>query len=123
MGLWAARWARLAIADESTPPERKTASGTSLARWSLSPSCKNGGQAVLVHGRIGGAIGDAPEVLLADLLAGAVKLEQPARPEELDAFDRGTRADHEAVPHTAGDGLRIEARRAQQPGGQQGTKL
>jgi hypothetical protein len=38
MGLWAARCARLATADESTPPERETARGTSLARWSLSPS-------------------------------------------------------------------------------------
>ena len=123
MGLWAARWARLAMADESTPPERKTARGTSLARWSLSPSSRMAARAVLVHGRIGGAVGDAPEVLLADLLAGAVELEQPARPEEVDALDGGTRADHEAVPHAAGHGLRVKARRAEQPGGQQGTKL
>ena len=78
---------------------------------------------VLVHRPDGGAVGDAPEVLLADLLAGAVELEQPARPEEVDALDGGTRADHEAVPHAAGHGLRVEARRAQQPGGQQGAKL
>ena len=87
------------------------------------PLLQDGGQAVLVHGRIGGAVGDAPEVLLADLLAGAVELEQPARPEQIDALDGGTGADHEAVPHAAGHGLRVEARRAQQPGGQQGTKL
>ena len=59
----------------------------------------------------------------ADLLAGAVELEQPARPEQVDALDGGTRADHEAVPYAAGHGPRVKARRAQQAGGQQGTKL
>jgi hypothetical protein len=61
--------------------------------------------------------------MLAKLLAGTVKLEQAARPEQVDAFDGGMRTDHEAVPHAAGHGLRVEVRRAQQPGGQQGTKL
>ena len=77
----------------------------------------------LVRDRIGCAVGDAPEVLLANLLARTVELEQAARPEQVDAFDGGARADHEAVPHAAGHGLRVEARRAQQPGGQQGAKL
>ena len=81
------------------------------------------GQEVLVHGRIGGAVGDGPEVLVADLLAGAIELDQPARQEEVDASDCRTRADHEAVPHAAGDGLRVETRSAKQVGGQESTKL
>ena len=67
--------------------------------------------------------GDLPEVLLAKFLAGTVEFEQATRPEQLDPFDGGARADHEAVPHAAGHGLRVEARRAQQPRGQQGPKL
>ena len=76
------------------------------------PLLQDGGQTVLVHDRIRGAVGDAPEVLLAQLLAGTVELEQAARPEQFDAFDGSKRADHEAVPHVAGHRLRVEVRRA-----------
>ena len=108
MGLWAARCAKLAMADESTPPERKTARGTSLARWSLSPSSSTAAKLVLVHGWIWRMVGDGPEVLAADLLAGAIELDQPARQEEVDASDCCARANDEAVPHAAGNGLRVE---------------
>ena len=86
IGLWAARWARLAMTDESTPPERKTARGTSLARWSLRPSSRMAARLLLVHRRIGRAVGDAPEVLLADLLAGAVELESAGPARAVDAL-------------------------------------
>src|SRR5262249_59662596 len=56
------------------------------------PLLQDVGQGVLVHIRIGGAVGDAPEVLLTDLLAGPVELEQPPRPKEVDALNGGTRA-------------------------------
>src|SRR6516162_10923920 len=72
---------------------------------------------------MGGAVGDVPEILSANLFAGAVELEQVARPEKLDAFDGGAGADDEAIPHAAGHGLRVEARSAKQPGCKKGTKL
>src|SRR5262249_51646217 len=78
--------------------------------------------AVRVHARIRGAVGDGPEVLLANLLARAVELDEPARPEEVDALDCGTGANHEAVPHTASYGLGVKAGPAHHPRGKGRTK-
>ncbi len=87
------------------------------------PFLQDGGETVLVHDRVARAVGDAPEVLLLNLPAGSIELEQAARPKQLDAFDGSRRTDHKAVPHAAGHGLRVEVRRAQQPRGEQGAKL
>ncbi len=48
-----ARWARLATAEESTPPERKTPSGTSDARWSRTHSSS---AAAISSSPMGGAV-------------------------------------------------------------------
>jgi hypothetical protein len=65
---------------------------------------------------MGDAVRNAPEVLLADLLSGAVELERAAGPEEFDSLDGGPRADNEAVPYSARHSLWVEARSTEQPG-------
>src|SRR6516162_9927222 len=108
---------------------RINAAGEQDRQWHVAgevkpqPLLQYGGETVGVHDRIGGAVGDIPEVVTANLRAGTVEFKEAPRPEQLNAFDGGTGADYEAVPHAAGNGLRIEVRRAQQPGGQQGTQL
>jgi hypothetical protein len=47
---------------------------------------------------------------MADLSARTIEFDNPPGPKEIDAFDSRTRADHEAVPHSAGHGLRIKLR-------------
>src|SRR5690348_17306250 len=84
---------------------------------------ENGSQVILVHGRVRRAVRDAPEILVAYFLARTVELDKPARPEQLDAFDRGIRADHKAIPGTACGGLWVELRRAEQSGSQQRPQL
>ena len=87
------------------------------------PLFEDGAQLFLAHGGRGRMAGDVPKILVAELLAGAIELDELARPHQLDAFDRRRRADHEAVPDAARRGLRIETRRAEQAGSQQRAQL
>jgi hypothetical protein len=63
------------------------------------------------------------KIRAANLPSGAIELDQLAGPEDVDAPNCRTGANHEAVPHAAGDSLRVQVRSAKQVGGQKDAKL
>jgi hypothetical protein len=87
------------------------------------PLLQDGSELLLIHGWFRRATANTPEVLLANLLARAVQFDESARPQQVDALYGAAWADHETVPYTAGDGLRIKSRGTQQPRGQKGAEL